>query len=213
MTYQNIQSDIVTVSGYTNNGKTIVYKRDVVGPSAINSIYWSYPTSDKTQWASAVTRTARAFKPGRTSSGQGRAVLSYNMYTNPRFGFTTLWPSSFKAKPSLVNGQGQTWVSPDGQAKLSVYGSNNFSSYLPKQEEAIDSRGLSVTYKNIQGDIVTVSGYTNNGKTIVYKRDVVGPGAINGIYWSYPTSDKAQWASAVAQTAQTFKPGDITSMH
>ena len=31
-------------------------------------------------------------------------------------------------------------------------------------------------YMNISGNVVTVSGYKDNGQTIVYQRDVVGPG-------------------------------------
>ena len=72
---------------------------------------------------------------------------------------------------------------------------------------------MSVVYVNISGDIVTVSGYTNNGRTIVYQRDVVGPGSIDTLYWSYPVNQKAQLDAAVTQTALTFQPGNITTAH
>jgi hypothetical protein len=60
---------------------------------------------------------------------------------------------------------------------------------------------------------VTVSGYKDNGQTIVYERDVVGRGAIDTLYWSYPANQKGQWDAAVTRTALTFRPGDVTTAH
>ena len=51
---------------------------------------------------------------------------------------------------------------------------------------------MSVAYDNISRNVVTVSGHKDGGRTIVYQRDVVGPGAIDTLYWSYPASQKAQ---------------------
>jgi len=139
------------------------------------------------------------------------APASYNKYTNLRYGFTVFWLSSFKAQPPPENGDGQAWTSSDGQVLLSASGVNNLSGYSPEQDEAIDARSMSVIYDNISGNVVTVSGYTNSGRTIVYQRDVVGPGAIDTLYWSYPANQKAQWDAAVTLTAQTFQPGDVTT--
>ena len=124
-----------------------------------------------------------------------------------------LWPSSFRAQPPSENGDGQEWTSPDGQVLLVAYGTNNVLNYSPEQDEAADARLLSVVYVNISGDIVTVSGYTNNGRTIVYQRDVVGPGSIDTLYWSYPANQKAQLDAAVTQTALAFQPGNVTTAH
>jgi hypothetical protein len=139
------------------------------------------------------------------------APAGYVKYTNLRYGFTVFWPSSFRAQPPPVNGDGQTWTSPDGQVLLSAYGTNNLSDYSPGQDEAIDARSMSVVYENISGKVVTLSGYKNSGRTIVYQRDVVGPGAIDTLYWSYPASQKAQWDATVTLTGQTFQPGDVTN--
>jgi len=158
--------------------------------------------------------SSRSSLPSSPSPGsRGSATPGYNGYANPRYGFTTLWPSSFRAQPPPENGDGQAWTSPDGQALLAAYGSNNVLNYSPKQDEAADARLLSVVYANISGDIVTVSGYKNGGRTIVYQRDVVGPGSIDTLYWSYPASQKAQWNGAVTLTALTFQPGNVTTAH
>jgi hypothetical protein len=96
---------------------------------------------------------------------------------------------------------------------LSAYGANNVFNYSPGQDEAADARDVSVVYSNISGNVVTVSGYKNSGRTIVYQRDVVGPGAIDTLYWSYPANQKAQWDAAVTLTTLTFQPGDVTATH
>ena len=96
---------------------------------------------------------------------------------------------------------------------LSAYGANNVFGYSPGQDEAADARSMSVAYKNVSGNVVTVSGYRNGGQTIVYQRDVVGPGAIDTLYWSYPASEKARWDAAVTLTALAFHPGDVGTAH
>jgi len=58
-----------------------------------------------------------------------------------------------------------------------------------------------------------VSGYKDNGQTIVYERDMVGPGSIDTLYWSYPVVQKAQWDAAVTLTAHAFRPGDLSTGH
>jgi eukaryotic-like serine/threonine-protein kinase len=155
-----------------------------------------------------------ASSPASLSPGSRRsATPGYNEYANTRYGFTALWPSSFRAQPQPEDGDGQAWTSSDGQVLLTAYGTNNILNYSPEQDEAADARLLSVAYVNISGDIVTVSGYQNNGRTIVYQRDVVGPGSIDTLYWSYPANQKANWNAAVTRTALTFQPGNVTTAH
>jgi eukaryotic-like serine/threonine-protein kinase len=151
--------------------------------------------------------------PSPSPGSRGSGTPGYNKYANPRYGFTALWPSSFRAQPQSEDGEGQAWTSSDGQVLLAAYGTNNFLNYSPEQDEAADARRMYVVYVNISGDIVTVSGYINNGRTIVYQRDVVGPGSVDTLYWSYPANQKAQWNAAVTMTALTFQPGDVTTSH
>lgn len=96
---------------------------------------------------------------------------------------------------------------------MAAYGANNVLSYSPEQDEAADARTMSVVYRHISGNVVTVSGYKNDRQTIVYQRDWVGPGAIDTLYWSYPASEKAEWDAAVTLTALTFQPGDLDTAH
>jgi triacylglycerol lipase len=162
----------------------------------------------------ALMHQMRASLQQTGGGGDGGTVpLGYSKYTNPRFGFTTIWPSAFTAQPPPENGDGQAWASPDGLVKLSAFGANNVLNQSPQQDESSDSQGLSVAYRDVTQNIVTVSGYKDGGRVIVYQRDVVGPGSIDTLYWSYPASQKAQWDSTVSLTANAFQPGDVATSH
>jgi len=165
--------------------------------------------------ASPATSASRgsAAPPAPPTSDQASPSSGYNAYTNPRYGFTALWPAAFSAQPPPVDGDGQTWAGPGGQVLLSAYGANNTLGHSPQQDEAAVAGRLSAVYMNISGNIVTVSGYKDNGQTIVYERDVVGPGSIDTLYWSYPAVQKAQWDAAVTLTAHAFRPGDLSTGH
>ena len=162
--------------------------------------------------ASSASRRSAA-PPAPSVSDQGSASSGYNQYTNPRYGFTALWPAAFSTQPPPEDGDGRSWAGPGGQVLLSAYGTNNTFGYSPKQDEAAVAALISAVYMHISGNVVTVSGYKDNGRTIVYERDVVGPGAIDTIYWSYPANQKAQWDAAVTLTATAFRPGDLSSAH
>ena len=137
----------------------------------------------------------------------------YDQYSNARYGFTTLWPSSLQIQAQPADNDGQKWASPDGQVQMLAFGSNNIHNYSPRQDEAAAAQGMSVTYANVSGNVVTVSGYMNNRQAIIYRRDVVGPGAIDTLYWSYPASQKAKWDAAVTLTALSFRPGNLDIAH
>jgi len=163
--------------------------------------------------APVTSRSQSAPSPSPSASGKRSTAPGYDQYANPRYGFTVLRPSTFRAQPPPEDGDGQGWTSPDGQVLFSAYGANNVFNYSPGQDEAADAHGVSVVYININGNVVTVSGYKDSGRTIVYQRDVVGPGAIDTLYWSYPANQKALWNAAVTLTALTFQPGDVTTAH
>jgi hypothetical protein len=176
------------------------------------------PVRDTSRLATPASPAARpsaqaSSRPTAPAGGHATPAAEYNQYTNPRYGFTALWPASFSAQPPPADGDGQEWAGPGGQVLLSAYGANNVFGYSPKQDEAAVASRLSKVYANINGNVVTVSGYKDNGQTIVYERDVVGRGAIDTLYWSYPAHQKARWDAAVTRTALTFRPGDATTAH
>ncbi len=173
---------------------------------------------------SASASPGAAARPGGPASPDGTAgsgaggtggtvALSYRRYANPRFGFSTLRPASFRVQPPPADGDGQGWNTPDGRVTLAAYGVNNIAGLSPGQDEAAVARSMNVTYRAITGNVVTVSGYADGGGTIIYQRDVVGPGAIDTLFWKYPASQKARWDAAVTVTARAFRPGGLSTGH
>ncbi|HEY6313577.1 MAG TPA: serine/threonine-protein kinase [Streptosporangiaceae bacterium] len=199
---------VVTSGSFHSASGTSVRSASAASPGTLPPVVKLRPSAPVT-----ASSPRSSLPPSPSPSSRGSAPPGYNEYANPRYGFTALRPSSFRAQPPPEDGDGQAWTSPDGQVLLAAYGTNNVLNYSPEQDEAADARLLSVVYVNISGDIVTVSGYTNNGRTIVYQRDVVGPGSIDTLYWSYPANQKAQLDTAVTQTALTFQPGNVTTAH
>ena len=200
---------IVVISGSSHSASgTSALPASAASPSTLPPVVKLRPSAPVTASSPRSSTATIAI-----SQQPGKRPARLREYANPRYGFTTLWPSSFRAQPPPEDGDGQAWTSPDGQVQLSAYGANNVLNYSPEQDEAADARLLSVVYVNISGDIVTVSGYENNGRTIVYQRDVVGSGSIDTLYWSYPANQKAQWNAAVTLTALEFQPGNVTTTH
>jgi len=148
-----------------------------------------------------------------SASNSPRIPAGYDQYTNARYGFTTLWPSSLQIQAQPADNDGQKWASPDGQVQMLAFGSNNIHDYSPRQDEVAAAQAMSVTYANVSGNVVTVSGYMDNRQAIIYRRDVVGPGAIDTLYWSYPASQKAKWDAPVTLTALSFRPGNLDTAH
>jgi len=148
-----------------------------------------------------------------SASNSPRIPAGYDQYTNARYGFTTLWPSSLQIQAQPADNDGQKWASPDGRVQMLAFGSNNIHDYSPRQDEAAAAQAMSVTYANVSGNVVTVSGYMDNRQAIIYRRDVVGSGAIDTLYWSYPASQKAKWDAPVTLTALSFRPGNLDTAH
>lgn len=163
------------------------------------------------RWIPSVAITAGLVLVGAPDDSNAAALhhVQYKAYKNPRFGFRLVRPKAFHADPPPADGDGRGWTADHGRVALSAYGSNNGGlEYNPKQQERADEYGLHVTYKNVSGHVVTVSGYRHT-HTIVYERDWVGPGNIDTTYWVYPRSQRKKWNALLLHTVDSFKPGPL----
>lgn len=157
--------------------------------------------------------------PGSSSSlpgaapSTGPAAAGFRVYRNARYGFRTGYPAGFAAGQPPQNGDGLRWTDGSGTVSLVAFGANNVNARSVRQVQADDASGVHVTYSNISGDDVTTSGLTAGDTQILYRRDVVGPGSIDSLQWTYPASDKARWDAAVATTAAAFTAGDVSRSH
>jgi pimeloyl-ACP methyl ester carboxylesterase len=153
----------------------------------------------------------------RVSGGQSRSTGQYTSHSVSRFGFSAELPDDFRILSASSNGDGLTLHSSDDRAEVSIYGTNNVNgesavrvrdSYVAEA----GTKGSVVTYQNVDGDAVTVSGYTPEAG-IFYYHAVVGPGSINVIQWTYPASQKEQYDDAVTHSVRSLQVGDLTQPH
>lgn len=150
---------------------------------------------------------ARSTSPPATPAG-------YKRYSNDRFAFTTLYPASFVAQPPGPNSAGLEWLAAsDGNVSLRTFAWNNTKNVTTDVELAWFRQNMQVTSSHTDGDVLTVSGLTDNDSTMVYVHEIVGPGSIYRLRWSYPASQKALWDDAVTATTNAFTPGDASVQH
>lgn len=77
--------------------------------------------------------------------------IQYQKYRNERFGYTIDYPRDFATGVSPENGDGRVFLSPDGEAKLVVYGANvlHNESLADIYQVAKKSAGGNIAYKQM----------------------------------------------------------------
>lgn len=66
VTYQKVEGDRYSVSGYQGDGK-IFYERGFTGSASMAALRWVYPREDKDQFDGLVSSTVEGFRPGDLS--------------------------------------------------------------------------------------------------------------------------------------------------
>ncbi len=145
---------------------------------------------------------------------------SLTTYHNPRFGFSLSYPSSYLRGEEPTNRDGCTLQSPDGQAPILVYGSNNLEALSLEQayEEAtmhLVEQGLytdlDIAYSN-RGSTWYVLSWTEK-QTIHYRKTFVGRGSTNTLWIRYPTTTAQDFHGLVELLEETFRSGDTKRSH
>ena len=134
-------------------------------------------------------------------------------YCNPRFGYCVSLPPALVALPPPDNGDGQTWRSRDGQAKVLAWGSYGpsvlnlktpkaYADWLVSAEKQDGSR---VTYRFVGADRVVVSGYTESGQ-VFYQKTRLRAGTESAIRIEYSPRVRAIWDALAVQISATLTP-------
>lgn len=63
--------------------------------------------------------------PGAVTQFNSQDLTQYNTYSNPRFGYVLQYPVFFIPKPDPANGDGRSFISPDGKTTITVWGSHS----------------------------------------------------------------------------------------
>lgn len=141
------------------------------------------------------------------------ATDGYAEYVNARFGFSLRYPDSLlKGQGEADNGDGQSFESKDGGARLAAWGSNNVLDKTIKSEFADalkDDKKSSrkVTLKIQKDNWFVISGL--NGDNIFYRKQFLLKDQWVVFDFTYPAAQRAQWDPVVAAVAKSFNPAAL----
>ncbi len=131
---------------------------------------------------------------------------SLRSYSNARFGTTAATPSDWKMQPPPGNDDGRVFMSPDGEASITISGILMISSFAQEVDERLQpAADESITYKVANRNVVVVSGF--RGDRIFYRKSLLGCGVANDLAIEYPAAKKARYDALVGQVAASLRPG------
>jgi hypothetical protein len=135
-------------------------------------------------------------------------------FVNDRFGVSVDVPADWRAEPPPGNDDGCTFDSPDGAARILVYGGLLLegSATQAMDEKARAREGERVTYLRRGSRSVTVSGFA--GSTVFYRRSLLtcGDKVWNTVEIAYPASEKRRYDGLVARLAASLRGGSPAGM-
>lgn len=138
---------------------------------------------------------------------------SWSNYKNERFGFRLRYPSSvFKEQPPSERGDGQTFVTDDGRAKIVAYGTINDEGFSPAEYRKTILQEFGGGYDRMdyfpRGKTwFVLSGF--RGESIYYQKVMFSCGnrVINVLSVTFPTAEKQYFENLVEKIEDNFKPG------
>jgi hypothetical protein len=187
----------------------LIHARRNLSAYALNHVFPTLVISAIASVASAQTGPGPAPAPLQTVQAQGQP--GWTPYKNPRFGYTLSYPAGvFTPQPPPDNGDGQSFLSADGRAKVVVYGALNSENFTPsKYRETIlrefggyDQMDYSPTGKTW----FVLSGF--RGENIYYQKVMFscGGSVINVLSVTFPRAEKKFYEGLVETMEDNFKP-------
>jgi len=137
----------------------------------------------------------------------------YKRYTNARYGFVGDYPEEFNAGDEQQNGVGTQFISPDGQAKLMMYGSNSVpkDSMQKEYQNMVAEKGNNVGY-HTSGDTWYVVSWEDNGR-VYYHKTLSGKGSENSFEMNFPKQHLEYYSKVITYVEANFKTGDLRKGH
>ena len=145
------------------------------------------------------------------AAAQGQADAAWIKYSNERFGFSLLYPSNvFAVEGRSDAGDGQVFVSKDGEARLLVGALNNPDKQTPSAYRDYIARrsyaDYTITYRR-GGETWFVLSGEGNGKTF-YEKVMFNCGGhlINSFAMIYPSEQRQRFDPIVERIEDSFRP-------
>jgi hypothetical protein len=136
----------------------------------------------------------------------------WSVYLNARFGTAIDYPAHVfsVADPEPENGDGQSFHSTDGRAKLAVWGSYNAGEHTPQSylDEIVKPEG--VTYKRATPHFFAVSG--RRGGDVYYQRCNFAPkpgDTIHCVTLNYPAGQAATYDGITGEISKSLRAGRV----
>ena len=148
---------------------------------------------------------------GQTAARDARLERGWTEYRNERFGFSLRYPGDlFELEKTSEAGDGQVFVSRDGEARLLVGALPNDSAQSPAAYQDYIAQhsyaGYQIGYRRLAGSWFVLSG-EGNGKTFYEKVIFSCAGRlINSFAMIYPTDQRAMFDPIVEGMEASFRP-------
>lgn len=135
----------------------------------------------------------------------------YSTYRNARFSYVISYPTDLLTpQGESDNGDGQKFLSRDGQVEMSVYGSENASDQSLRdlyqsqlRREGNDQSKSQVTYKVLRGNWFVVSGYER--ERIYYQKTISSGGVFKTFRIEYDKSRADVFDKVTKKVAASFR--------
>ncbi|PXX46855.1 hypothetical protein [Undibacterium pigrum] len=145
------------------------------------------------------------------SANVSSAELVYKTYVNGRYGFSIDYPDYLIPQGEAANGDGQVFLSKDGEAELRVYAraciddwDTTPAEFLKKAETEKVKEGRVISYRAKGKGFAVVSG--TKGKQIFYDKLLTTGNWCTFFQWNYAASNKEKYDEATRLIANSFKP-------
>jgi hypothetical protein len=145
------------------------------------------------------------------SAGAQDLDTGWRTYVNARFGVAVEYPNVFSLRDQEpANGDGQVFHTPDGAAKLTVYGSYNANRKSPGELlQAYKTAGVDYSYATATRSWLVLSGV--KAGTIGYLRCNLGPVDVVGCFdIEYPASQARTWAPVVERLSRSLRLSSVS---
>lgn len=136
--------------------------------------------------------------------------MTYNTYANARFGYSIAYPVGILyPQGEADNGDGQKFLSKDGQATMLVYGGHQLDDVplsdmyeAASKEKALNGASRNVTMKVLKKDWFVISGYA--GGRVFYQKTMLRNGVIKTFIIEYDRAQKSIYDSITARVSRSF---------
>lgn len=139
-------------------------------------------------------------------------VDTWTVYENARFGYRLVYPGAwFEAGPESPRGDGRAFNTPDGRARIAVFGASNSEamSLLEYRATVLELQGLDqeLTYSPIGNTWFVLSGYQSD--EIYYQKVMFSCGGriINVLSIDFPAAEKPRFAPMIEKVEDRFRTG------